>query len=68
MHLLANADEGVLGRLNGFPGSPPVGIGESQRPIGLVDLRFGLLDGSRSFVQIRIAGRHGIRGILRRPL
>ena len=68
LHLLSDADEGVFGCLDGFSGRAPVGLGQSQRLIGFVNLCFGLLDGSGSLIEVAVTCGYSIGGILRRPL
>ena len=52
LHLLADADEGILRRLYGLARSVPVGLGQFQRLVGALNVCFGLLDGCGGFVQV----------------
>ena len=64
LDLLAKGDDGSFAGINGFPGSVPVSLCQTQGLIALVDLRLCASD--RSLRRIQLGGRvcHRIRRVL----
>ena len=64
LDLLAASDDGSLAGINGFPGSVPVSLCQTQGLIALVDLRLCASDRCLCCVQLGSRIGHGIRCIL----
>ena len=64
INLLAEGDDGGLAGINGFPGSVPVGLCQTQGLIAPVDLRLCASDCRLRCVQLGGCVGHGIRRVL----